>query len=361
MIDNGKVLCKVLRTARWFVIVLAAVLAILLRNSNVQAATIQSTIHEAQAKIVKIYGAGGLRGMEAYQSGMLISPEGHILTVFSHVLDSESVTVVLADGRKSQAKLLGADPRLEIAVLKIDAAELPFFDLRHAAKAESGERILALSNVFGVATGDEPVSVQRGTLAVVTRLDARRGTFETPYHGSIYVLDVTVNNSGAAGGALVTRRGELLGMLGKELRNALNNTWLNYAIPIDSLLASTDAIRAGKVVVEREAEAGKKTERPLDVTMLGLSLVPDVLERTPPYVDHVCPGSPADLAGVRADDLILLLGDRLIQSCKAITGELENVDEDDEVRLTILRGHDLIEVTLRRSANASTATKKGQP
>ena len=134
--------------------------------------------------MVKIYGAGGFRGMEAYQSGMLISPEGHILTVFSHVLDTDYITVVLADGRKFEAKLLGADPRLEIAVLKIDAADLPCFDLAKAANAEAGTRILAMSNLFNVAVGDEPVSVQKGTVSVVTRLDARRGVFETPYRGS---------------------------------------------------------------------------------------------------------------------------------------------------------------------------------
>ena len=85
--------------------------------------------------MVKIYGAGGLRDMEAYQSGILISPEGHILTVFSHVLDTDYITAVLADGRKFEAKLLGADPRLEVAVLKIDAAGLPCFDLAKAAEA----------------------------------------------------------------------------------------------------------------------------------------------------------------------------------------------------------------------------------
>ena len=77
--------------------------------------------------------------------------------------------------------------------------------------------MLAVSNIFGVATGNEPASVQKGTVSAVTRLEARRGEFETPYRGPVYVLDVTTNNSGTAGGALVTRRGELAAMLGKEL------------------------------------------------------------------------------------------------------------------------------------------------
>ncbi len=83
-------------------------------------------------RIVKIYGAGGIRGLEAYQSGILISSEGHILTAWSYVLDTDSVLAVLDDGRRFPASLVGADPRSELAVLKIDAADLPYFDLRKA-------------------------------------------------------------------------------------------------------------------------------------------------------------------------------------------------------------------------------------
>ena len=90
----------------------------------------RDAIDQAQAKMVKIYGAGGFRGLEAYQSGILISAQGHILTVFSHVLDTDYISVTLADGRKFEAKLLGADPRLDVAVLKIEANGLPHFDLR---------------------------------------------------------------------------------------------------------------------------------------------------------------------------------------------------------------------------------------
>ncbi len=134
------------------------------------AAGLVATIAEVQPKIVKIYGAGGFHGLEAYQSGILISPRGHILTAFSHVLDTDGITAVLADGRRFDAKLLGADPRLEVAVLKIDATGVPCFDLARAARSRAGSRVLALSNLFGVAVGNEPASVQQGTVSVVAAL-----------------------------------------------------------------------------------------------------------------------------------------------------------------------------------------------
>jgi len=307
-------------------------------------------INQVQAKIVKIYGAGGYRGLEAYQSGILISPEGHILTAYSHVLDSDSIVAYLTDGRKFEAKLLGADPRLDTAVLKIEAGDLPYFDLDQVATAEAGSNVWALSNLFNVAQGDEPASLQHGVISAVTKLEARRGAFETPYRGPIYVLDVKTNNPGSAGGALVNVRGELLAMLGKELRNAMNNTWLSYAVPVEELRPSVRAIQSGKFVARPDSGQTTRPAHPLTLDALGIVLVPDVLERTPPYVDLVRTGSPAETAGLRADDLIVLLGDQLVQSCKLLRADLESIDVFDTVRITVLRGRDLIEFSLSGAA-----------
>jgi S1-C subfamily serine protease len=310
------------------------------------ASAVASVVDQTQAKVVKIYGVGGIRGLEAYQSGFLISAEGHIVTAMSHVLDTERITAVLSDGRKFEAKLLGADPRVEVAVLKINTTDLPCFDVAEAPVVAAGTRVMALSNLFNVAMGDEASSVQHGTVAVVTHLEARRGVFETPYRGPVYVLDVTTNNPGAAGGALVTRQGKLVAMLGKELRNSLNNTWLNYAIPIDQLRESIDAIRAGKFV-KGEKPVEKKPARSAQVGLLGIVLVPDVLDRTPAFVDEVRPGSSAARAGLKPDDLILLVGTHLVQSCRGLQTELDAIDRGDPVKLTVLRGADLVDVTLQ--------------
>ena len=99
-------------------------------SAQTAGASLADVVARLQPKMVKIYGAGGLRSLEAYQSGMLISPEGHILTAYSYVLDTDNPRAVLWDGRRFDAKLLGADPRLEVAVLKIDAAGLPARGLR---------------------------------------------------------------------------------------------------------------------------------------------------------------------------------------------------------------------------------------
>ena len=299
-----------------------------------------------QPKMVKIYGAGGLKGLESYQTGMLISAEGHVLTVWSYVLDSDVITVTLHDGRKFEAKLLGADPRLEIAVLKIEATDLPHFTLAEAVEGQGGMRVLAFSNLFGVATGNEPTSVLHGSISVKAPLNARSGAFQTPYRGQVYVLDAITNNPGAAGGALTSRSGRLLGLLGKELRNSLNNTWLNYSIPVGELRGSVDDILAGKLLSRTPAEL-RKPERAINLAALGIVLVPDVLDRTPPFIDSVRKGSPAAAAGLRADDLVIFANDRLTQSCKLLREEVSFIEHDSQLKLTVMRDQELIDVTLQ--------------
>ncbi len=308
-----------------------------------------TTVESTQPKLVKIYGAGGLRGLEAYQSGLLISSDGLVLTVWSYVLDSDVVTVTLNDGRKFAAELVGADPRLEIALLRIKATELECFNLDAAVEIGSGDRVLAFSNLYGVATGNEPSSVLHGVVSAKSKLAARRGGFQTPYQGDVYVLDAMTNNPGAAGGALTDRQGRLAGLLGKELRNSLNNTWLNYAIPIGELVVAVEDIKAGKSRPRNVEDVVKRPVEAHNPATLGMRLVPDVLAKTPPFVDRVERGSAADKAGLRPDDLVLFANGRLVSSCKALLDELSLIDRGENVTLMVERDSTLLEITISAS------------
>jgi serine protease Do len=309
-------------------------------------ASLAEVVHRTQPKIVKIFGAGGLRGLEAYQSGMLISGEGHILTAWSYVLDTEGVTVYLNDGRKFTAEIVGMDPRSEIAVVKIDAEDLPHFKLEEAVTLSPGSKVLAFSNLFGIALGNEPASVLHGVVAAKTDLAARRGAFETNYRGPAYILDAMTNNPGAAGGALTDRGGRLAGLLGKELRSSATNLWLNYAIPIGELEPIIDQIIAGKFRPSRVGEQQKKPKEAHSLATLGVRLVPDFLPRTPPFVEEVKSRGPAAKAGLRIDDLILFLNGRVVPSCKLLVEVLSFIDRLDPVRLTVQRGQELVELEL---------------
>src|SRR5207253_10796513 len=87
---------------------------------------------------------------------------------------------------------------------------------------------------FSIAVRSEPMSVQRGTIMAVAELRARRGIFDPPYMGEVYFIDTIANNPGAAGGIVTNRKGDLLGILGRELKSTLTDTWVNYAVPIQT-------------------------------------------------------------------------------------------------------------------------------
>lgn len=321
-------------------------LSILLQGDNLEAAApraSQQTIAEIQPRMVKIFGAGGLANLQAFGTGFLVSPDGHIATVWSHVLDSDVVTVVLADGRRHFGRVVSAVPELDLAVLKIDAEGLPHFNLSQAATVGPGTRVLGFSNMFKVAAGDENLSVLHGVVASRTPLTARRGRFEVPYQGPVYIVDAITNNSGAAGGALTTYDGRLLGMIGRELRNTESNIWINYAIPISELAEPIAAILEGRAVTTDKPAAENATTgyTPAD---FGLVLVPDVVHRTPAFVEEIQPGSLLDGRGLSPDDLVVFVNNELVSSIRVLEGQLAKLQAEDDLSLVVRRGDQLITV-----------------
>ncbi|MCH2114763.1 MAG: S1C family serine protease [Pirellulales bacterium] len=360
-VDSGAV--RPFRSVTGWLLVLLVCLAGQMVPGQVAAGPWQSTIREAQSKVVKIYGAGGLRRMEAYQTGILVSPQGHVLTAWSYVLDTADLLVVLDDGRKWLAELVGHDPTLELALIKLplEGAEVSYFDLEKAAtrQAYEGQRVLALSNLYGIATGDEPVSVLHGVVTALAPLDARGGVSQANYRGQVYVVDASANNPGAAGGALVDYQGGLLGVLGKELRSRVTGTWLNYALPVASVHGPVRDLIAGRK--PREVVPSSLPAQPTTPENLGLILVPNVLQRTPPYVDSVRMNSAAELVGLRANDLVVFVAAVPVSSCQAVIDELRLHDRREELAISVLRDGMLLEYSLLPRDRQATKLEESPP
>jgi serine protease Do len=329
---------------------------------------------QVNRKMVKLYGSGGFKGLAHYGTGILVSPQGHILTVASHLLDTQDLRVHLHDGRRFHAKVVvnsagkpAIAPEIDAALLKIDDDKLeplPYFDVAEAAKrmpARNGDMILALSNQFQIATRDEPLSVQHGVVAAFAKLDARRGVHEAPYTGDVYILDAITNNPGAGGGALTTRKGELLGVLGKELRNSQSETWVNYAVPVTALAKFVEEAKKGVYIPK---------ERPARVAgggYHGIILVANpVQERTPPFVEEVLPGSPAAKAGIKSDDLVVYVDGAKVVTIEEMQKVLNAARPGDTLKLEIRRvdrsvegsGDRLITVDLKMAQPIVKATPK---
>ena len=309
-------------------------------------ASLSSVAVATELNIVKLYGAGGAANLQAYQTGFFISNAGHILTCWSTVLDVDTVFAVTSDGGRYEAKVLGIDPNLEIAILATGKATSHFFDLEKSVDPPAGSRVLAFSNLYGIATGSEMSSVQKGVVMARTELNARRGSFASIYQGSVLIIDAMTNNPGAAGGALTTFDGRLVGMLGKEMRDASANTWVNYAIPISEMRESIERIVSGKSI-QRMAMTQRNVDRPANLKALGIVLIPNVLAKTPAFVDQVEPNSVASAAGLLNDDLILFVNSRRVPSQAALLEELTSIDRADKLVLLVQRGTELQELTLK--------------
>jgi serine protease Do len=331
----------------------------------------QRPFHETAAdvntKLAKVYGSGGYGGLPAYGSGIVISPKGHILTSANHLLDTPDLRVHIYDGRKFRAKVMVIEPQLDAAIIKIDAGnpdaenslDLPYFDAVKAAKAplaQPGDWVLAFSNQFQIAVRDEPMSVQRGVIASYTKLHGRRGIFDFSFTREVYVLDAITNNPGAAGGALTTIKGELLGIIGKELRNTLSETWVNYAVPLQSVVEVKEGEKTVTKTMAEFFELGmqgkwKPTEAPKPKEGKGgydgIIFVPNVVERTPPFVDGVRPDSPAAKAGLQPDDLIVYMDGEPVSSIKGYLELLAKTFPGQTVKVEVRRGDKLISLDLK--------------
>jgi serine protease Do len=351
---------------RLFVIAISALVA----SSAGAADPFPAVAAKVNPKVVKLFGAGGFRGVANYGSGILISADGHILTAASQMLDSAEIVVHLNDGRKMKAVVLVTEPILDTALLKIkvegkkideptglDLEHFDYFEAAKRTKAQPGDWILGFSNQFEIAMRDEQFSIQKGVVMAYTKMHGRRGVFDFPYHGDVYVIDQITNNPGAAGGPLTDRKGNLLGIIGKEIKNTLSETWMNYAIPLAAEVETKDGDKSVTLSLPKFVELGMKgqykpVKRPDAVASIGgyhgVIFVPNVLEKTPPYIEDVVTGSPAEKAGLRADDLVSFIDGEPIYSIKMYHEYLKRTSVGTKLRLEVRRGENLqtVEMTL---------------
>ncbi len=294
-----------------------------------------SPIAALKERVVKIFGSGGLRGLEAYQSGLLITDNGYIVTVWSPVLDSSRLRVVLHDGRNYAATIHQFDSRSELAVLKIEEQGLPCFDLSQVVKPVPGTTVYVGSNLFGIATGEESISVMKGVVVAIAPLHARRGTFEIAYRQPVLILDTITSNPGAAGGAIVDSRGHLVGMIGKEAQCARTAAWLNYGYLLEEIRGNVAELIERR---PRSAANGRRQTEHWTCEMLGIQLIPAVVPRTPPFVDRLDPRGAAAGIGLAIDDLVVEVNGVTIATIDDFQRAIREIGRDVALRLTVQRG-----------------------
>jgi serine protease Do len=300
-------------------------------------------VEAAQARTVKVYG-GAIGRTPGYATGMIVSESGDILTANGVFLAGQNLRVGLPDGTTHAATVLRRSQELQLALLKIDVPTPQYFALPEKPPAELGDWVLAVSNAFKVADGDEPLSVNIGVLSLRIPLDARRGVQDFPYEGDVLLYDAITSNPGAAGGAVVNAEGALVGMIGREIVARSTNTRLNYAVPVDLLGPFVRGEEKSPLTATSPGNspgdsAGAKPE-------LGIRLFALGGRRGPAFIDRVLPGSPAAKAGLKSDDLVISVGGRVIRDAGEFQSLAAELAVGQEVVLEVKRKNELLSIRI---------------
>lgn len=297
----------------------------------------------AQERCVKIFGAGIGRD-PGYATGLIVSPEGHILTAHGVYLAGQRIRVALPDGTIHMAQVERRSAPLQAALLKIDAKTPHYFDLSEKVAAEKGDWVLAVSNAFKVADGPEPLSVNLGVVSLRTQLDAQNGVQDVPYEGDVILIDAITSNPGAPGGAIVTVEGKLVGMIGRIMESKATSTRLNYAVPADLLHDFVQGKEAPSTPMTPPTTlAGKKAETGIRLFALGS-------KRDPAYIDRVVPGSPAAVAGLKPDDLVVSVGGQVVRDIAGFREAIDSLVPGTEVEIMVKRKNDVLTIKLTPAA-----------
>ncbi|KVX15471.1 2-alkenal reductase [Burkholderia ubonensis] len=235
-------------------------------------------------------------------SGVIVSPEGYILTN-QHVVDgADQIEVALADGRTATAKVIGIDPETDLAVLKINMTDLPTITLGRSDQSRVGDVVLAIGNPFGVGQ-----TVTMGIISALGRNHLGINTFEN------FIQTDAPINPGNSGGALVDVNGNLLGINTAIYSRSGGSLGIGFAIPVSTArtvlesIITTGSVTRGWIGVE-----------PQDVT-------PEIAEsfglqqKSGAIVAGVLQGGPADKAGIKPGDILVSVnGEEITDTTKLL-------------------------------------------
>lgn len=265
-------------------------------------------------------------------SGVLVSPEGIILTNHHVISNADEIDVALADGRKVKAKIIGSDPETDIAVLKIEPKQLPIpIALGKIESVHVGDVVLAIGNPFGVGQ-----TVTSGIVSAMGRDHVGINTFEN------FIQTDAAINPGNSGGALVDTRGNLIGINTAIYSNNGGSMGIGFAIPInlakqvmESILKNGGVTR-GWIGVEPQNLSKELSES------LGLpSATVGVL------ISGVLEGGPAARGGVKPGDVLVSVNGNSTKDVRQLLNQIAQIGPGNEAALNILRKDKVLELKVQ--------------
>jgi Do/DeqQ family serine protease len=262
-------------------------------------------------------------------SGVIVAPEGYLLTNHHVVAGATDIEVQLADGRQTRARLVGSDAETDIALLKIDLAPLPVVALASGNSLQVGDAVLAIGNPFNIG--------QTVTAGIVSALDRTQGA-SSPFQTFIQT-DAAIN-PGNSGGALVDAQGNLVGINTAIFSRTGGNMGIGFAVPVDTARVVMDAlIRGGKVqrgwigvdVRDLDAELADSLALPVKAGVLIAGVVHD---------------GPAAKGGIQPGDVVVSVAGKAVASTSELLPAVAALPPTSRARIGVQRGKERLEVEL---------------
>ena len=270
-------------------------------------------------------------------SGVIVSPDGYIITN-NHVVDGASeLTVTLPDKREFKAKIVGTDPKTDLAVIKIDASNLPHVRWGDSSKLQVGEYVLAVGNPFGLNS--------TVTLGIVSALG--RGHMGITQYEDFIQTDAAIN-PGNSGGALINTAGELVGINTAIVSQTGGYQGVGFAVPANM----------AKPVFESLVKNGKVVRGYLGVAIQDLTqdLAKSfgVKQAKGALVSSVAEDSPAQRAGLKQGDVIVAYEGKPVEDPAALQREVTHTPVNTKATLKVIRDGREQEVTVIIGEQAET-------
>ncbi len=255
-------------------------------------------------------------------SGVIVSPDGLILTTRHVISDVDNIVVALFDGRIAEASVVGSDPGTDLAVLKIELDELPTARLATQSRLRAGDVVLAIGNAFGLSH-----TVTMGIVSATGRGQLNMTTFED------FIQTDAAINAGNSGGALVNPDGEVVGINSASLSQSVGAQGISFAIPAP----------LARAIMEQIVDYGQVRRGWIGIDATDPSLAVQFDGRTVngARIARVDPGSPAREAGLRPGDILVSLDGQAVTSARALMLEISRRDPGSRLELEVLRGRQL--------------------
>ncbi|MBT8537353.1 Do family serine endopeptidase [Polynucleobacter paneuropaeus] len=265
-------------------------------------------------------------------SGVLVSPEGVIITNHHVISDADEIEVALSDNRKFKAKVVGSDPETDIAVLKIDAKQLPSpITLGKIDSVHVGDVVMAIGNPFGVGE-----TVTSGIVSAMGRDHVGINTFEN------FIQTDAAINPGNSGGALIDTRGNLIGINTAIFSNNGGSMGIGFAIPINLVKHVMESIIQSGSVTRGWIGVEPQNVSPELAESLGLSK-----DTRGVLLSGVLDQGPGDRGGLKPGDVLLSVNSEKVYDVRSLLNLIAQEKPGDEINLKVIRKNKDLDLKVR--------------